>query len=68
MASLLRNKTILSVSTLGAALLLSGCDDYLNNWDTSSFRTGNASEANTAIQEIEPWPAASYVTPVGSGG
>lgn len=35
---------------------LMGCADYLNNRDTVSFRGGNAAEANTAIQEISPYP------------
>lgn len=68
MASLSKNRTAIGLSSLAAILLLSGCEDYLNNWDTSSFRTGDATEANTAIQEIEPWPAAAYVTTVGTGG
>lgn len=68
MASLSKNKAVIGLTALTAALLLSGCEEYLNNWDTSSFRTGNASEANTAIQEIEPWPPAAYVTTVGAGG
>ena len=34
----------------GALLILSGCADYLNNWDSSSARSGNAHQANTAIQ------------------
>ena len=44
------------VLLLGATLTLCSCADYLNNWDTVSFRAGDASEANTAIQEIEPLP------------
>ena len=50
--------------------LLAGCGtpDYLNNWDTSSARSGNASAANTSIQEIQTWPSSAYKTTVGSGG
>ena len=47
---------------------LSGCAEYINNWDTVSARAGNAHMANTAIQEIEPWPPAAYRTTVGNGG
>ena len=36
----------------GALLILSGCADYLNNWDSSSARSGNAHQANTAIQSL----------------
>lgn len=68
MASLSKSKVVLTTTILCAAFSLSGCEDYLNSWDTSSFRTGNASEANTAIQEIEPWPPSAYRTTVGSGG
>lgn len=42
---------------LGACMMLSGCGaEYMNNWDTVSSRTGNATQANTAIQEITAWP------------
>lgn len=47
---------------------LSGCADYLNNWDTVSFRTGDSTDANTAIQAIDPRPDSAYVTVVGNGG
>ncbi|MBR9650363.1 hypothetical protein [Thalassovita aquimarina] len=51
-----------------STLVLSGCADYLSNRDTVTARVGNASMANTAIQEIQPWPPAAYKTTVGYGG
>lgn len=64
-----RNKLLALLGGAGIALL-SGCGtaDYMNNWDTSSARTGNANQANTAIQTIQTWPPSAYRTPVGSGG
>lgn len=55
------------VSALGLLLVsttLVGCDDYLNNRDRISPLTGNATEANTAIQAIDPWPPSSYNTDI----
>ncbi|WP_353474342.1 hypothetical protein PVT71_20590 [Salipiger sp. H15] len=68
MPSSQRNKALFAAGAV--ALLLSACGpaDYLNNWDTSSARSGDAMEANTAIQELEAWPPAAYRTTVGSGG
>ena len=64
-----RNKrTELAGLVLLMTLGLSGCGDYLNNWDSSSFRTGDAFHANTSIQETETWPPSAYETTVGRGG
>ena len=69
MTSSSRNKRgAIFVASLAAVLLAGGCADYLNNWDTSSARTGDANQANTAIQSIETWPPAAYRSTVGSGG
>ncbi len=38
-----------------ALLSLGACAEYMNNWDTISFRAGNAPEANSEIHEIYPW-------------
>lgn len=55
MVSLLENKIILAA--IGAFLALVGCGaEHTNHWDTISARTGNAHEANTAIQEVTAWP------------
>ena len=68
MASLQRNKSLAIGLTL-AALVLSGCSaDYLNHWDRVAFRAGNAHEANTAIQTIEPWPPEAYDQDIDFGG
>lgn len=65
MACWSRNKLVIALVALAG---LSGCADYMNNWDTVSLGAGNSTEANTAIQEIEPWPPQAYNTTVGSGG
>ena len=67
MASSRKNKALALIAIL-AVSGLSACADYKNNWDESSFRAGNAHQANTAIQEIEPWPKEAYKTTVGHGG
>jgi hypothetical protein len=66
----LSTRSKLGVLFVTAAGVLSGCGtpDYTNNWDTSSYRTGNASAANTSIQELQTWPPMAYKSTVGSGG
>ncbi|MDA7427616.1 hypothetical protein PGB28_04035 [Primorskyibacter aestuariivivens] len=66
MVSSPRSKALFAALLL--ASLVGGCADYLNNRDTVSFRAGDAQNANTAIQEIEPWPPSAYKTTVGHGG
>ena len=41
---------------LAAAVVLGGCADHMNRWDSISFGAGNAQDANTAIHEVSPWP------------
>lgn len=65
MAFLSRSKL---AAALAALIGLGACAEYTNNWDTVTLGAGNATEANTAIQEIEPWPPQAYNTTVGSGG
>ncbi|HEX9859437.1 MAG TPA: hypothetical protein VGA75_13845 [Paracoccaceae bacterium] len=50
-----RNKLIVAALVAGT---LSGCADYLNRRDSVTLGAGNAAEANTAIQTINPWPPA----------
>jgi hypothetical protein len=47
-----------------AALVLSGCGDYLSNRDRISQHTGDAPASNTAIQTINPWPPVAYDTDI----
>ncbi|MYM55286.1 hypothetical protein [Thalassovita mangrovi] len=68
MASSRKSKLGIAALFGGMILTLSGCADYLSNRDTITARAGNASMANTAIQEIQPWPPAAYRTTVGYGG
>lgn len=68
MALLINRRVRFLGPVLGLAVLTSGCSDYLNNWDTVSFRAGDASYANSAIQQIDPRPSSAYVSTVGSGG
>lgn len=66
----MRLSTKSKLGSLGLVVLLSisACDDYLNNRDRVSPHTGDAMDANTAIQTIDPWPPTSYDTriPVGN--
>lgn len=48
-----RNKAIL---LLAVTTLVASCADYMNRRDSVSQRAGDAVEANSAIQEISPWP------------
>ncbi len=68
MPSLQRSKPLFAAIIAGLTLSACGSADYLNNWDTSAARSGDAMMANTAIQELEAWPPAAYKTTVGSGG
>lgn len=62
----LRNR-LSAIGLLFIALVLSGCDDYLNNRDRISPITGDATDANTAIQTVDPWPPSSYNTDIPIG-
>ena len=64
MASSRRSKRLVVGLLLAASL--SGCVDYMNNWDRVSSRSGNAMEANTAIMGIEPSYTSNTSTRVGS--
>jgi hypothetical protein len=41
---------------LAAALSAGGCADYLNHRDTVALASGDAVNANGAIETIDPWP------------
>ena len=56
MASCKRSKTLVSLVSLCSVAALGGCADYLNHWDSVAFRAGDAVEANTAIQVVDPFP------------
>lgn len=64
----LSKRTKVAVAVLCAPLLLGGCADYLNHWDTVSSRAGNANQANTAIQEVTAWPEHVEDTTIELGG
>lgn len=64
----LSKRTKTAVAVLCIPLLLSGCADYMNNWDRVSTRGGNAHEANTAIQEVTAWPEHVEDTEIEMGG
>jgi hypothetical protein len=51
--SLSRNSIKAAVVLAGLASL-GGCADYLNHWDTVSFASGDAVEANAAIHTVDP--------------
>lgn len=64
-----RRNSLGAAALLGLTVLaLSGCADYLSNRDSVTARVGNSTMANTAIQEIQPWPPSAYRTTVGHGG
>lgn len=53
----LSRKSKIALLVLAAPIFVAGCAaEYTNNWDSVSSRTGNASQANTAIQEVTAWP------------
>ncbi len=57
-----------ALAALAALTLLGACADFMNNWDTVSFRGGDAASANTAIHQISPYPPNVENTNVQSGG
>lgn len=54
MACLSKSK-ILAVAA-GLATLAACSPEYNNNWDTVSYRAGDAVYGNQAIHTISPWP------------
>lgn len=54
MACLSKSKIL---AALGGLVLLGACTaESTNNWDTVSFRAGDAVYGNQAIHTISPWP------------
>ena len=45
-----------AIGLIALSLGLSACADYMNHWDTITLGAGNAREANTAIQGVDPFP------------
>jgi hypothetical protein len=48
-----KNKALVCIILVGG---LSGCADYMNHRDSVTLGAGNATEANTAIHTINPFP------------
>ncbi|MFY0692780.1 MAG: hypothetical protein JXR14_12760 [Paracoccaceae bacterium] len=68
MPSSTKSKTVAAL-LVAPVLLTSACTaDYLNNRDTITARSGNAHEANTAIQEVTAWPENVNNTEIKPGG
>jgi hypothetical protein len=44
---------------LAAALVLAGCDEYLDRRDTLTYGVGDSVAVNRSTQTIERWPPAS---------
>lgn len=61
-----RSRNILALAA--AAALLSGCAEYMNHWDTVTFRAGDTLEANRGIQTVQPFPRAAWRTHIDSDG
>lgn len=56
-----RSKTFAAIMLMAS---LSACADYLNRRDSVSFGAGNASEGNTAMHTINPFPPAASNTTI----
>lgn len=63
-----RNSRLATILVLFAATVSAGgCADYLNHRDTVALAAGDAVNANSAIETIDPWPrAADRTTGLGS--
>ena len=61
-----RNKALLIV--LGASGLLSGCADYLNNYDTVTLAAGDTQKANMLLQTTNPFNPQSQNTAIETDG
>ena len=53
---------------LGASGLLSGCADYLNNYDTVTLAAGDAQKANMLLQTANPFNPQSQNTAIETSG
>jgi hypothetical protein len=51
-----------------ALLAVSACAEYQNHWDTVTLGAGNASEANLAIQTVNPFPPNAGQTQIDTPG
>jgi hypothetical protein len=61
-----RNK--LSILVLAPALLLSGCADYLNHYDSMTLAAGDTQNYNLLLQTTDPFNPASRDTRIRSDG
>lgn len=60
-----KNKAFTAVLAL---LAVSACADYQNHRDTVTLGAGNASEANLAIQTVNPFPPSAGQTQIDTPG
>jgi len=65
--SLSRNSIKAALALAGLASL-GGCADYLNHWDTVSFASGDAVQANAAIHTVDPQANRGDQTHINSDG
>lgn len=56
------------ISGLAAALMLSGCQQYLARQDFIEPYNGNAVETNKALMMADPWPRYVYDTRIPTNG
>jgi hypothetical protein len=61
-----RNRALLIV--LGATGLISGCADYLNNYDTVTLAAGNTQKQNMLLQTVNPFNPQSENTAIETDG
>lgn len=59
-----KNKTRSTFVILVVSVGLTGCADYMNNWDTVTYGSGNAPEANIGIHTVKPFPPAAKNTKI----
>jgi hypothetical protein len=57
-----------AIAILALGALATACVDYKNHYEGVTYRGGDATYANAAIQTIDPWPPESDRTTVYSLG
>ncbi|MCR4264851.1 hypothetical protein [Nitratireductor sp. ZSWI3] len=63
-----RNRTVRFILPACLGILLSGCADYMNHYDTVTLEAGNAQGYNRLLHADQPFNPASHDLAIGTDG
>lgn len=63
-----RSRLLRALAPIGLTILLSGCADYLNHYDTVTLEAGNTQGYNMLLHADQPFNPASHDLAIGTDG